>query len=524
MTPSNLEKWLTLTSKYHLFYQSYFPYHKVYLPSSDTFVVLIYARKREDFDQDVRNHVSSYISDPRFVQLSVLFVNQENYNLCHIPIQVWNKFQLINCRFIDKHKKGNALDILLDNQNYPKLIKCCYKVLIGEDIHIKYLGSNNPFDRGVNYSITNFIQTVVNEANITVHFEPSAGHCGASEELTINPLISELNWESVVILTKLNGYTYLSCYSDKYVSFQFYVAPFQPATWLSLIVSLFAVISVLTLTIKWRRYQFSTPVWLYAWGTLFAQCYIPRMRIPYFRIVFNIWCLMMVILSNCYTGLITTELNSPFPSSHPEVWEDLVCTRLPRENNSTSTYHIIKQFGTYVNKLIRILQTREDLPMPEPDNCFHLLSLPLGDVAGYPIWPMFAYFLIGQAARVEKTVLTNSYMDRQLQRSLNLLMPQNYHHTRDFNYSKKYNDTTELRRSIEKEVVDCGKKSVFISHEHLLDDEYQFLSKHYAGKKFYKGKGVIGGSDLFNGLTFSLNWKNSLLVRYFSYLMDTGIY
>lgn len=125
---------------------------------------------------------------------------------------------------------------------------------------------------------------------------------------------------------------------------------------------------------------------------------------------------------------------------------------------------------------------------------------------------------------MSRKVFTNSFIDKQILLSINLLLPQNYHHIKDFNYGTKYNDSTELQKNIEPEVVDCGKKSVFVSHENLVEEEFRFLSKQYAGKKFYRGRDIMGGSCLVNGLVFSLKGKRSRLLRYFWYLVDTGVY
>ncbi|OXA39441.1 hypothetical protein Fcan01_25745 [Folsomia candida] len=459
--------------------------------------------------------------------VAVLFLQQEQYDLCDIPMNIWSRFETLNCPIINKDMKENLPHFLLKEEVGSKFMKWCYRMPLGENVNQKYAISSNPFDRGFNYSITNFLKNVISKVNATVYFIPSDGSCDVTSELKINGLIDSSNKESTMIATTINGYKYLSCYADNYVSFQLYFAPFQPVMWLVLIISLFMVICVLSLSIKWRRDKFSTPAWLYTFGTLLAQCYVPgrKVEIPYFRIVFSIWCLMLVILSNAYTGLITTELNSPFPASHPEVWDDLACIKLPSKvDNSTTEHPTVKQLVSYVKLLWKLLRRRDKLPSLVPDNCFHLLSLPLKYKFDYPSWPMFIDFLMGQAVLVDRRVLTNSYLDRQVLQIMNLLMPQNYHHTLDFNYGRKYNGTTELQRSVEKEVVDCGRKSVFISYEYLVDEEYRFLSKHYAGKKFYKGRDVIGSGSLFNGLAFSLKGKRSRLLKYFWYLVDTGVY
>lgn len=48
----------------------------------------------------------------------------------------------------------------------------------------------------------------------------------------------------------------------------------------------------------------------------------------YFRLIFGLICLMSVILTNCYTGLMITELNAPQRSSVPKTFKHLVCNKL----------------------------------------------------------------------------------------------------------------------------------------------------------------------------------------------------
>jgi hypothetical protein len=53
----------------------------------------------------------------------------------------------------------------------------------------------------------------------------------------------------------------------------------------------------------------------------------------FYRLSIGIWCLMVAILTNCYNGLMITDLNSPLPGSKIESFRDLLCDRSLFENN-----------------------------------------------------------------------------------------------------------------------------------------------------------------------------------------------
>lgn len=535
-----LEKWLKIASEYRMSYNTYLPeFLKSYLPTN-TFVILIYSGTREEFYHEIDKYFVWYVTNANFVHFSVLYITKVKYRLCHIKLGTTREMHNPNCNVISSDMNENLDSLVHTDDSFSNLITWCYMVPRKDWLKLDLawfssLNQINPFNRETSYSMQHLIQLVFRKANFTLKFQPSDDFCYEMPEFKVNSQIDtfdiKLAWTSILLVTKINGYSYLSCYADKYISFQFYLAPFKPAMWSVLIISFFMVISVLSLSIKWKRDRFSTPAWLYAFGTLLAQCYVPgrKIEIPYFRIVFSVWCLMLVILSNAYTGLITTELNSPLPASHPEVWEDLACKKLPNlTDNSTSVRVIMEGIKSHVNELWRMGIMREKVTISSEVNCFRLLSLPHEYYPdGSPSWPKFVTFLfkqilIGDSSKLAGT--TDSYVDKKLRLSLNLVMPGIQHHTQGYNYGKIYNDSTELQKSVEKEVVDCDSKTAFVSEADLVEEEYRFLTRHYFWKKFYKARNIFSGSSSIYGLIFPIAGKKSLVTRYFWYLIETGIY
>lgn len=119
----------------------------------------------------------------------------------------------------------------------------------------------------------------------------------------------------------------------------------------------------------------------------------------------------------------------------------------------------------------------------------------------------------------------NSYTMKHHRLRFSLFMPHHFHHVPDFNYGKRYPNETEIRNSIEREVVNCDKKTVLISPLDSLDAEYNFLSNNYPYKKFYKGRDtLVGARGFIIGMTFTIDGKMSKVPKYFQYLIDTGIY
>lgn len=47
----------------------------------------------------------------------------------------------------------------------------------------------------------------------------------------------------------------------------------------------------------------------------------------FYRTIFSVWGLVAILLTNCYSGLLISELNAPLRGNRPETWQDLFCNR-----------------------------------------------------------------------------------------------------------------------------------------------------------------------------------------------------
>lgn len=129
-------------------------------------------------------------------------------------------------------------------------------------------------------------------------------------------------------LANIIGDKFLTCYSEEYLSFDFYIAPFKMNLWLGLGISLVitCIIFIAYTYIKHGRVLFSVS---FSFISLLFDDFtcIPRVieNQLFYRIIFSVWGPVAVLVINCYSGLIVTELNAPLESVRPEVAEDLIC-------------------------------------------------------------------------------------------------------------------------------------------------------------------------------------------------------
>ncbi|OXA46019.1 hypothetical protein Fcan01_19266 [Folsomia candida] len=207
------------------------------------------------------------------------------------------------------------------------------------DVTVELVNSN-PFDRTRNFSIYHHIlHTVFSKANTSFYVFPS--RYKQTLDMYKPPVacmsLGRMNLEHnnygvrTRVVFKFNGYQFLTCHSESFVSFRFYIIPFQPEVW----GALGGIILVLLLTPRMyqKYYEASSGdnfcPYLYVLANIFEESsHIPRKaeQQNLFRLVLGGWILMSIILTNCYNGLMISYLNSPFPHGNiPEKFQDLLC-------------------------------------------------------------------------------------------------------------------------------------------------------------------------------------------------------
>ncbi|OXA54718.1 hypothetical protein Fcan01_11212 [Folsomia candida] len=225
---------------------------------------------------------------PIFDNFGILFLaRNQTFHLCVQPIgQTSKSISTMQC----KHS-GNGSIVQL----FRKLISVpiLWRVESNKAMHIeesphgqldfsKLPFYSNPFNRLENYSVyQHLLQSVFRQANASLYCnygEWRRFNYGARLQLTrINGLYDGLERGQSVIF-RYNGCQFITCYSQTYISFEFYFSPFPPVVWGILLVSVVIVSVVLTLFKKYTNinsYEAFCP-WSFVLANIFEEAgYVP---------------------------------------------------------------------------------------------------------------------------------------------------------------------------------------------------------------------------------------------------------
>ncbi|OXA49072.1 putative glutamate receptor [Folsomia candida] len=381
--------------------------------------------------------------------------------------------------------------------------------------------STNPFSRDVSISIPLYMAVIVvtTGTNSSLDMEnvyrryPKIGIEVGEVNIIQHGQLSEF--------TLTSGFQFLSCYAESYLSFNFYLTPFQPILWLGLITSFGLTLIVISFYMFWKHQSSPFPVWMSFFSLLFINSFpVPQFvkNGSFYRLIFLAWGLVAFLLAACYSGLITSELNAPFKQTRPQTFEDLICQHRHILNNLTeiNSSRLARSlkfdkysayWGTFDPSLI-FPTHRNQFAL---DHCFSLLSTSYQQYwAGYE--PQFSKNLIQRDDLISLFLMS----------PVHDVIPTGYV-INNASYS-----TTELQVLVEKNIINCEKKSVFIAMSEGIWGEMNFLSKNYPSKKFYTGKSII--LTHWFGWTFRGGGRNmvtsgvSQVQRNFQSLVSSGIY
>lgn len=180
----------------------------------------------------------------------------------------------------------------------------------------------------------------------------------------------------------------MTCYETNFITFEFYLTPFQTNLWLGILIAIVTVVATLSIyTNNPGSSALSYSSWALVLGTVFDEAgSIPENieKKPFHRLVFGSWALMAIFLTNCYTGVITTELNAPLPGVQPETWWDLICgdrtlhaADLPKWLTSQHIYWYWNEIMEGVRLVVKDETYQPLLKNPyQVEDCFRLLSPP----------------------------------------------------------------------------------------------------------------------------------------------------
>jgi hypothetical protein len=245
-----------------------------------------------------------------------------------------------------------------------------------ETIHVE----TDPWNRSSTKSINLYLFT---QAARRENSNASVGFDSKFRNLVIFPVSEDrMRFDGVEqlmpqVFTKWMGQQWLTCYKRKFMSFNFYWAPFQLELWIWFFITMSSVIGVSWIYTKFYLKD-STPMsfssWLFVLGTIFEETSSAPTKLEnktFYRLSIGIWCLMVAILTNCYNSLMITGLNSPFPAAKIESFQDLLCDRSPFDAkpdfNLTSWMETSGVFSYWDQAVIK------NNPLESPD-CFRIWS------------------------------------------------------------------------------------------------------------------------------------------------------
>ncbi|OXA42354.1 hypothetical protein Fcan01_22950 [Folsomia candida] len=377
-----------------------------------------------------------------------------------------------------------------------------------------YEPTQNPFDQIENLTnIAKFVfRQVLQSANET--------ECSTVEPVYIVNVVAKYHSSTSniqVFVDKrvtitFDGYKFLTCHTSTFLTFEFYLTPFQLDLWICLLICLTVVVSCLTLYTRYCDTGTSDGIrWISPWLNVLSTLFEEPASVPsilekraFYRLVFGSWALMAVFKTNCYNGIMITNLNAPLPGIKIEEWNDIVCDRVAGGVNMShkeitawaNKTGISKYWGNAFNIRYPVYGQNygsKKLTNPfESENCFRLLS-PISSNPYYrrPNLPANRFF----------------YFEFEKYQNLD-------------NYIMNHYLNEELNEMITKEILKCGK-TVWIGDSDEVAQEYFYLREQYPWIRWQRSKDVL--KPEMSGMTFSNNGE-SKIPQYFQGIIESGIW
>lgn len=391
------------------------------------------------------------------------------------------------------------------------------------------------------YLVLQVFQAQNTTLNIRTH---TKYYCQPRIDVRLRPDVWEqgLSWHIEFVTTHNPGFHFLTCHSEEYMTFWFYVKPFQSVLWICLcicIATLIAAIKVYERLSSQSEPPFTT--WLFILANLFEEAGHVPSRLEsnlYFRMILGGWILMSVLLTNFYNGIMITDLLAPYPGKTPGTFQDLLC-----ENSKIyESYEATRKKGGDLSVWLRARGFETINTQWNESNYFrqyttHAVRSSALDDSDKPCFSILSSLIFSfkfefpdflTKFRAYHFIVVEHYIKHGLPIPPKLLhifalllnqkiqmVPRDMHLPGQTNLTHKEN----IRRLIEGEIVECGK-SVFVTDHSQVKLEMQYLEKYYPGIDFHVGKDLIQQGK--EGYQF-FNARNSKIPGCFRSLVETGI-
>ncbi|OXA42274.1 hypothetical protein Fcan01_22809 [Folsomia candida] len=341
-----------------------------------------------------------------------------------------------------------------------------------------------------------------------------------------------------LIHTNIEGYQFITCYTEPYVTLWFYLTPFQPELWVLLLTTIGIIISLTTVCQHFCSLLEHQPfsAWMYVLASLFEETGFVPTRIEkqsFFRISLGVWSIMSVVLTNGYNGIMISELNSPRRQSHAETFGQLVCTNefetqlkvaIMHEGNP-SELETAPNFPIWYDEFILYFVNVSGFSKIESFNSINLHQIndvndTVGDSECYSLLsplepnnerqplPEFLSVLRILAENFNTFVFNKPSIHQKVFIDLNLFSPRHAFFPKGFSYLSRNLTYLSIQRMIERGVVKCGK-TAYVAKSSKIIAEYEFLSKKYPDIKFFVSTETVQSYP--TGISLNKAWRSSIV-------------
>lgn len=358
-------------------------------------------------------------------------------------------------------------------------------------------------------------------------------------KMNINQEPNPFNFANgISLVTDVKGYNFLTCFNEKLLSFKFYLKPFQPSLWITMLVNAMILATILKIYAGYSPYfvknklaclNFSPYFLIFA--TFFEESFnVPSkiMKSGIIRIVFGLWTLIIIIFTNSYLGIAITDLNLPLPSKKFELFEDIACLlNFDKVNDRLDALKIWNRINAFYWENRTILYNNSLLlkNAHSPD-CFSLLSPATGaygNDGSLWYWKYKFFKLLDFNMYPYIWYTKGKYVKNKLRLAISLIQPRHRFSPKKsetFLVNTSYLATLWMPSVVEEEIVECGK-SAFVDEENQINQLHLYLTRQYKSLTFQKGENII--MEMTVGWSFT-NFGSSKLPQTFKLLMEFVIF
>ncbi|OXA54922.1 hypothetical protein Fcan01_11865 [Folsomia candida] len=256
----------------------------------------------------------------------------------------------------------------------------------------------------------------------------------------------------------------------------------------------------------------------------------------FFKIMLAVWAPVAILLTNCYIGLMISELNAPWKGAHPEFFEGLICDKSPLKilkgiAMSANEWKRLVEFDKLVQNSDRNRYNNWDTRIVHDRDCFTFISLRSDNSPPYwyntPLYirtletrTLFQFLPHLMSNPVKKSEIIEFLLGDPLyhylgsRQSVRVRRQANFDNA--FPYHKK---TRDKKHQFNISPSEC-KKTAYISEVYRIDAKLQHLQRKFRETKYFKGKDLL--HQKMEGFAFRAGGR-SAVPRNFDSLYEAGI-